>query len=106
MLSSNIRLVAEKDLHNVTSRPTLRSAVLRLDELANDRYLERPHQVGLEHERILKHGQYLDGLASVVIRDLPRQLFDSFLYLLGRNHLPQWLDSRSAHQTSRLPACY
>src|SRR5215469_11421869 len=106
MLSADIGLVAEKDLHHIASRPTLGSAVLRLNELAHDRDLESPRQIGLEHERILKHGQHLDGQAPVIIRDLPRQLFDSLLDLLGRNHLPQWLDSRFAHQTCRLRTLY
>src|SRR5580693_9639817 len=89
--------MAEKNLHDFRRLFAL-LAVFRLDELAYDRHVQRPHQVGHEHERILQHGQRLDRLPLVIIGDVARQLFHALLNLLSRNYLSQWRDFRRIHE--------
>src|SRR5438445_11174630 len=93
VLPFNLRFVAEEDLHDIAGRSRLRTAVPRLDELAHDSNINGPHQIGQEHERVLKNSQHLDRLALIVVRDLPSQILHAFLNLLARDDLPHGLAS-------------
>ena len=108
VLSANVGFVAEENLHGIVRRAAGRPGVAWLDELANYRDFQRAHQVGLKHERVFEHRQYLDGVASIVIGDLPRQFLDSFLDLISGDNRAKGLDSRthlinSIHEVACLP---
>src|SRR5580698_1152823 len=99
--------MAEENLHDLaslTARLAELLAVLGLDELADDRNFQRPHQVRHEHERILEHRQRLDRLPLVIVGDVACQLFHPLLDLLRRNYLSQWLDFRRIHEVAMPPA--
>src|ERR1700740_3671942 len=100
VLAADIRLVAEKDLHNLGGRVSRLRAVLRFDELADYRDFQRPHQIGHEHERILKDGKRLNRLPLVVVGDVARKLLNTFLNVFGRNNLANGLWSQRIHEAA------
>src|SRR5579864_2608646 len=94
VLPPNIGLVAEENLHNLAGGTALTAAVLGLDELADYRHVDRPHQIGHKHEGIFQNRQHLDRLPLVVVGNLPAQFLDSLLNLLCADDLSKGLDSR------------
>src|SRR5579862_4933652 len=103
VLSANIGFMAEKDLHHLGGLASLLPAVLRLDELADHRNFQSAHQVSHEHKRIFKNSERLNGLPLIVVRDMPRQLLDTFLYVLRRYHRAKRLGC-CTHKIPCLPA--
>src|SRR5262249_23701592 len=96
MPASNVEFLAEKNLQPFQSRLVRPSLVYvpGLEEGTNHRYLQQPDQVGSEHEPIFKHGDDMNRLTPIIVRNLPRQFSYPFLNLLGRNYLPQQVSPR------------
>src|SRR6266567_295806 len=103
VLTTNVRLVAEENLHDLVLGASLWSGVSRFDKLAHHRHFQRSHQIGLKHERILQDRQHLDGLALVVVGDLATEFLDSLLDLIGGDDWAKGLDSRTVHEICAPP---
>jgi hypothetical protein len=92
VLIANLEFVAEENFEHAAEGV----AVLWLDELADPRNVEVPHQIGEEHEAVLEDPHRIDGFAFVVIGNLAADFAHALLDLLGRNDdLGRW--SRVGH---------
>src|SRR3954465_5390029 len=59
--------------------------LLCLNEGTHHRDLERPYQIGHEHEAVLQHAQRIHQFSGVIGADLARQLLHPLLYLVFRD---------------------
>jgi len=88
MLAFDIELVGEENLkHRRFALVGL--LVSRLDERADDRHIQGPHQVGHKHKAVFQDAEGNYGLPAIVVGNLAAQFPDSFLDLVGRDHLAQ-----------------
>src|SRR5882724_1158788 len=96
VLVLNSQLVAEKDFEQ--RRFTLLALLIaRLDEGADHRHFQCPHQVGDEHETVLQDAQRDQRLTTVVVGNLVPEFANSLLDLVGGNDLAQGGVGRSSH---------
>ena len=86
VFAADIWLMAEENFQDIPRSLVLLLAIPGLDELADDRNLECPYQVGHEHESILQQCHSMQGLAAIIIGNLPRYLPYPLLDLLRGDH--------------------
>src|SRR5580704_19310728 len=86
VLIANVGIVAEKDFEKALGSALFFPAISRLNELTDNRGLESAHQISHEHEAILQQGERMNGIALIVVGDLPRDLTYPLLNLLGGDH--------------------
>src|SRR6185436_5320583 len=103
MLPANIELVTKENFEHSAWPTSNLVAVFGLDKRADHRSVQNPHQVGHEHEPILKDGQGVDCLPAIIVRNLPRHFLQALLNLLSGNHRTKLANQRTGRHRGGAP---